>query len=171
MIDIAVLGVSLVALVVAAISSVQSTKLARNSNALPVVVDLFREHRGERLASAREFVQKKMAKSPPDTLEDLPRTERLLVQDLAWFYDNLGALIEYKIVDPAPAIGYLGGSVVDTWKVLGPLIEKERDRRDETSEPHRYQMYFERLAARAELERAPETDPMLDAPDSPSPGT
>jgi hypothetical protein len=63
-----------------------------------------------------------------------------------WYYDNLGALVAHKIVDIEPIAGYLGGSVVDMWTALEPLVRAERNLRLSASDPARWQLYFEHLA-------------------------
>jgi hypothetical protein len=55
--EIAALAVSSVALGVCGAVSWRELRLSRHANALPVAVDLFREHRTVRRARARTFVQ------------------------------------------------------------------------------------------------------------------
>ena len=78
-------------------------------------------------------------------LAGLPEDKRELVRDLAWYYDNLGALVVHEIVDVAPIAGYLGGSVIVMWEQLSPLVDAERERRKDWADPARWQAYFENL--------------------------
>jgi hypothetical protein len=121
--------------------------LARHSDSMPVLVDLFREHRSARLAAAREFVHVELPKHDVSAgLIGLPEDERILVRDLAWYYDNLGALVAHGVVDIAPVSGYLGGAVLKVWEDLHPLVEAERGKRvDRGADPQRWQIYFENL--------------------------
>lgn len=48
--------ISIVAVMTSAILGWRTLKLARHSNTMPVSIDLFREHRSERLGDARHFV-------------------------------------------------------------------------------------------------------------------
>ena len=66
-----------------------------------------------------------------------------------WFYDNLGALVAHDIIDLEPVAGYLGGSVMDCWTKLAPLVRGEREQRmiRGSGDPDRWQDYFENLDA------------------------
>jgi hypothetical protein len=111
-------------------------------------VDLFKEHREDRLARARQFVFTELAaRDLSEGLANLPEEERLLVRDLAWFYENLGALVVHKIVDIEPIAGHLGGSAVAVWEKIKPIVDVEREKRrkDGMTEPGRWQEYFEEL--------------------------
>lgn len=61
--EVFALVVSFLALLVSVATSFRQLRLARHANAVPVLVDLFREHRSERLAQAREFVYTAVLKS------------------------------------------------------------------------------------------------------------
>ncbi|MGW8971941.1 DUF4760 domain-containing protein [Streptomyces platensis] len=146
--EIAALAVSVVALVVSGAAALRQLRLAQHANALPVLVDLFREHRSVRLARARHFVHQQL----PDCdlsagLAGLPEDEGDLVRELAWYYDNLGALVAHGVVDIEPISGYLGGSVISVWESMEPLVEAERAKRASKGmpDPNRWQEYFENL--------------------------
>jgi hypothetical protein len=78
-------------------------------------------------------------------LDALPEDKQNLVRSLAWFYDNLGALVAHGVIDIAPVSGYLGQSVLAYWERLQPLIEAERKKRQDSHDPDRWQIYFENL--------------------------
>jgi len=123
------------------------TRTAREANQIPALVDLFREHRSQPLADARHFVRSG-ALADCDLavgLEGLPPDMQVPVRDLMWFYDNLGALVAHGIVDLEPVAGYLGGSVLECWTRLAPLVRAERERRAKFHDPGRWQDYFENL--------------------------
>lgn len=146
--EIAALVVSVLALAASAFVSLRQIRLTKHTNTLPVVVDLFREHRGLRLARAREVVFRQLPGWDLSTgMEGLPERERHLIRDLAWFYDNLGALVTHGVVDIEPVSGYLGGSVVSVWERMEPLVRVERAKRAQNNlpDPDRWQEYFENL--------------------------
>ncbi|MFI5795085.1 hypothetical protein [Streptomyces sp. NPDC051677] len=146
--EIAALVVSLLAFAVSGLVSLRQLRLSQHANALPVVVDLFREHRSARLAQARTFVHEELpACNSALGLAGLPEEGRDLVRELAWYYDNLGALVAHGVVDIEPVSGYLGGSVISVWERMEPLVRAERTRRVENSlpDPDRWQVYFENL--------------------------
>lgn len=151
--ETAALGISILALIVPSIFAYKAVQAARQANTTRVLIDLFTEHRSDRLAEARHFIHHELdAYDPRDGLASLPEEKRQLVRDLAWYYDNLGVLIHHKIVDLEPVSGYLGGSVLDVWSKLGPFIVGEREKRRlaGTAEPDRWQVYFETLHAAIE---------------------
>jgi hypothetical protein len=144
--NLAALLVSIGALGISALASLRQLALAQKANSLPALVDLFTEHRGEALAEARHYVFTDMTKLDlSDGLASLPEDKRRLVRDLAWFYDNLGALVAHGVVPVEPISGYLGGSVVNVWEALRPLVEVERAKRASMLDPLRWQQYFENL--------------------------
>ncbi|TVZ75664.1 hypothetical protein [Streptomyces sp. BK340] len=146
--EIAALVVSLVAFGVSGAVSWRQLRLSEQANTLPVVVDLFREHRSVRLARARTFVHEELPACDLSLgLAGLPDEGQDLVRELAWYYDNLGALVTHGVVEIEPVSGYLGGSVISVWEHLEPLVAVERARRAQNAlpDPTRWQEYFENL--------------------------
>ena len=136
---------ALIISIIAAATSIslgwRALTLARHSNTMPVLIDLFREHRSRQLADAREFVYFDLANYDLSLgLDALPEDKQNLVRSLAWFYDNLGALVAHGVIDIAPVSGYLGQSVLAYWERLQPLIEAERKKRQDSHDPDRWQL-------------------------------
>lgn len=124
------------ALGVSGLVSVRQLSLTEHTNTLPVLVDLFREHRSMRLALAREVVFEQLPAWDLSTgMEGLPEAERNLIRELALFYDNLGALVTHGVVDIGPVSGYLGGSVISVWERMEPLVRAERAKRAQNALP------------------------------------
>ncbi len=150
-------SVSILALLVSAATAIRQLSLAKHTNSVPILVDLFREHRSNYLAEARQTVYQKL----PDMdltkgLAGLPKPTRESVRDLMWFYDNLGVLVVHRIVDIRPVSGYLGGAALLVWESVEPLVQAERAKRKDASEardPGRWQHYFELLVE--EIRRNP----------------
>ncbi|MBC2904713.1 DUF4760 domain-containing protein [Streptomyces cupreus] len=146
--EIAAVVVSVVALGVSGAASLRQLRLTAHANAVPVLVDLFREHRSVQLAMARHVVYARLpSRDLSAGLDGLPGSERDLVRELAWFYDNLGALVAHGVVDIEPVSGYLGGSVISVWERVEPLVQAERAKRARNNlpDPNRWQEYFENL--------------------------
>lgn len=138
--------ISLISLAASGLLGLRALTLTRHANTIPVLVDLFREHRSRRLAEAREFVFHELPGYDLSLgLRGLPEEKRALVLELVWFYDNLGALVAYGIVDIGPVSGYIGTSVIAVWENIWPLVEAERKRRANPSDPQYWQAYFENL--------------------------
>lgn len=123
-------------------------KETRAANSVPVLIDLFTEHRGDHLAQAREFVFNELPnRSTPNGLKDLTLDERKFVRDLLFFYGNVGILVAHGVIDVDPVCAYLGGSVQTVWaKVEKQIIEPERSRRKQSPDITAWQAYFENLA-------------------------
>lgn len=146
MIEGIAIGIALTSLVVSAVLGRRSIILARHANSVTTLVDLFREHRSDYLASAREFAYTELHQYDISSgLEGLPPEKRKMVRDLAAYYNNLGALVAHGVVDIAPVSGFLGGSVLTVWEKLSPIIDVERARRSSFHDPHGWQRYFENL--------------------------
>jgi hypothetical protein len=136
--------------VIVAVAAWRQIGLARHANALPVLIDLFHEHRGEELADARHVVYQLKSRTLDVSkgFDGIPEEKgRKLAKKLAWFYDNVGALVTYGTIDIEPVSGYMGGAVLDCWYVLAPFIAVERAKRASASDPASYQQHFENLVA------------------------
>lgn len=153
-------GIAIVALIVSVATAIggyyfglHQSVTARQANQLPALVELFAEHRSEELTQGRAFVCGAGIQACDLTigLEGIPLEERRAILELMWFYDNLGVLVAHSIVDLDPVAGYLGGSLMEVWEALAPLIEVERRTRS-----YGWQEYFENLY-RLVSERGPVT--------------
>lgn len=145
--NIAAFALSIVAVGVSILFSYRQAKLTRHTNTLPVLVDFFTDHRSDRLAAARDFIFKEIEEYDVSLgLACLPEDKQSVVREIAWFYDNLGALVTHDVVDIEPVSGYLGVSVILCWEKLLPLIQAERALRTPSGvDPDRWQAYFENL--------------------------
>jgi hypothetical protein len=138
--------ISIVAVMTSVILGWRALTLARHSNTMPVLIDLFREHRSDRLADARHFVYFDLSKCDLSLgMDGLPDDKKALVRELAWFYDNLGTLVAHGVIDIEPVSGYLGQSVLLYWEKMQPLVQAERKKRQSQYDPERWQIYFENL--------------------------
>ncbi len=143
--QLAALVISIVALLTSTLTGARAITLARHSNAMPVLVDLFREHRSPELAYGRYFVHNQLPTDVTAGLHSLPEDKRAVIRNLAWFYDNLGALVTHGVVDIAPVSGFLGGAILSVWEDLRPLVDAERNKRQgRDPDPQRWH-YFEIL--------------------------
>ena len=145
-VDLAAVIVASLALLTSTGLSWRAVRLSRHSNTMPVLIDLFKEHRGERLARARNFIHNELSDCDLSRgLDGLPSEGRELLRDHAWSYDNLGALVTHGVIDLDAVSGYLGGSVTSCWKAVRPIVLAERAQRERYDDPNRWQIYFENL--------------------------
>lgn len=152
--DLAIV-IALLALVVAGVTAVWQKSLARHANSVPVLIDLFREHRSEHLAGVRALIYNDVESLDlTKGMKGVPKKHREDIRDLLWFYDNLGVLVVHDIVDIRPVSGYLGGAAALVWKKMEPLILSERRERATNGvdlDPDRWQHYFEMLVEEVRL--------------------
>jgi hypothetical protein len=123
----------------------EQAQLARDqaaiSNAQPLAIDLLREFR-EHSADRRCLYRELPAYPSNDGFESIddPELPQLAVSTSHW-YDNVGALVAHKMVDPTYIAGFLGQSELDMWNLLERFILAER-----RTKPHGdYGDYFEFL--------------------------
>ena len=137
------LVISIAALIVAILSAWYALRGARIGNALPGALEFLGQHRD--FAPDRRFIAQELTSTADVQLgiAELPEEIRERVVRVSHYLDHLGVLVERDLVDAKLVAGFMGGSIIWLWKVLGPYIEVERERRGEE-----YQMYFEDLAVR-----------------------
>lgn len=121
LIDAIALLVAIGALAVAFVSASETLRLTRreidlvrDSNSLGATIEIFREHRSESQVRARHWIKTDLMKSNP-TAEisakqflDLPEEEKLMALDVAFLYDDVGALVAHDLIDIDAISGYLG---------------------------------------------------------------
>lgn len=141
--------VAVVALLVSSAVARKQMGQERHSTQAAVLIDLLQEHRCAKMAAARRFVYRELGQRDlSHGMDSLPETERELVRDLMCFYDILGVIVAYDVIDVDPVVDQLGGSVIDMWSALAPLIATERSRRGgQVADPGRWHCYFEQLAS------------------------
>ncbi|WP_138733096.1 DUF4760 domain-containing protein [Modestobacter excelsi] len=143
--EVATLAVSVLALLVAMRSNQRSVKVARASQALSVVKDIFGQRGRPDFVEALNAVR--AIPYPLNTnvgIEGLPDGLRNKAKLVMAFYEDLGKLVAHGIVDEDLIIGALGHSVVWAWTPLERFILAQREK-NQTE----YFIYFQHLAARA----------------------
>lgn len=143
------LVVSAVALVTSVVVSRRQLHLTRDSNVLPVIVEMFRETRSPEFARSVEYLTKDFPGAYPagGGYRDLPAEPKAHIRRVALFLDDVGKVVAHGIVSEGVVIGAYGVLIGNMWKLLGPYVYSEREKRWKN-----YTMiYFEDLAARARI--------------------
>jgi hypothetical protein len=140
--ELAALLVAFLALLTSVWTARRQLALTQRSNDVPALIDLFREFRSPPLVEARLWLRDNAEANPITGIDGLPEN----VRSLMWFHDHLGVLVAHRIVDLAPVAGFLGGSLLKSWRDLKPYILVERARRANDLDPGGFQQYFENLA-------------------------
>jgi hypothetical protein len=129
-------------LLIAAFALWQATKASR----LPATVDLFREYRSYEMVNARRILHQKLTDSDSNLgITHLPPETREAAERVAFYLDNVGALVAHKLVQRSLAAGFLGVSAKGHGEALSPYVFRERANRGTV-----YLNYFEYLAAEME---------------------
>jgi hypothetical protein len=130
----------------------RSALMSDRSNSLPIVAAMFSEARSNEF---RAHLQRIYAETPavvPDKgFEGMPESWRDSAYAVCYFYDYLGTLAAFGIVNEKLIIGTNATHVSRVWVTLQPFIKKERAWRRKSypsiSSPG-FLRYFEHLAAR-----------------------
>ena len=148
-----------IAAIASAVWAWQSVREARRANAVPALIDFFREYRS--YEPSRRYVLRDLKKHDSELgVSELPGEARGHVVAVCHYLDQLGLLVERHMVDPEAVAGLMGDSILFCWQALEPYLRQERAARGRD-----YAAYFEALvesvwaigpsAARRRLRRLP----------------
>ena len=146
--QIPALLVSIAALLTSVTVAAFQIRISRAGNSVQTLIGLFTEHRSHYLAEARHAIFNEAQDwDLSEGLAGVPEQWRLQVRDLMWFYDNLGVLVAHGVVSIRPVSAYLGGSVIEVWAKLEPMVQAERRKRASAGfyDSGRWQEYLEIL--------------------------
>jgi hypothetical protein len=139
---------SLLAVAVSAAFALRQSKLMRDTNLVPVVIDLFQDFRDPEFKAHLSYIQHKLWDDCPPAdhgMTDLPNEARGHAYAVLKFFDTVGLLVAHGVVNELVPLGAMGGSILRAWARIGPYLKNERIRRQDPN----YAMFFENLAARA----------------------
>jgi hypothetical protein len=118
---------SVSAVVTSSYLAVQALRYNRNANHMPVIIELFREHRSEAFVRKEQFLWRAMPlQDPSKGFSRLPRKTRAYATDVALFYLMIGYLSEYQISDPELLALQVQYRLLKTWEAIEPYVRKER---------------------------------------------
>jgi hypothetical protein len=143
--NIATMAISLSALVISILLNLRQLRLASGGNHLPVVIDAFKETRSAAWFEAQEYVLTELAKEHGTDFghRGLPEQARAHANTIGLFYDDLGKLVAYDMIDERLVIGSYGTNIVRLWDALAPYVYTERHKHG-----LHFWIFFEDLAAR-----------------------
>jgi len=84
-------------------------------------------------------------------MEDLPKDYRNSAYTIIYYFNQVGTLVAFGLISERLIIGVLGSWIMHTWRVLEPLILKERKHRANTYPPDipsNFSDYYEHLVQR-----------------------
>ena len=137
------LTISVSALVVSVVTALRQQRASESSNAVTVILDVFREFRSPEMVKARRYVMQRLDPAvydPCKGMDGLPADLKYQAIRISHFFDQLGVLVAHDLVSRDAIVGFLGGSVLSSWDKLSPYIRGDRQVRNAE-----YQEYFEML--------------------------
>lgn len=139
------LAISVVALTTTMFLTLRQIRLATFANHLPVVLEAFKETRGEAWLDAEDYVLNRLASEHPADggWHNLPEPARSHVTKIALFYDDLGKVVAHGVINQSLVIGSYGTNIVLLWDALAPYVYSDRHAHGTHS-----WVYFEDLAVR-----------------------
>jgi hypothetical protein len=155
--DSSILGLASVSIAVGALAVATwqaraTARSAERSHALPVVSEIFGEFRS---AEFRASIHYLIANVPPTRGEhgfsSLPTEWREKAYETCYFFDYLGALVEFGIIREELAISLWGTVIIQIWMAAEPFIIMERSHRKNTYPPGispGFLVYYEDLVCR-----------------------
>ena len=138
---------ALVLSLAAVIISVRQTVYVRQSNHLPLIVDILREFRSPDFQKDYSVVLTSLdPEGPACALSQLRDAEKRAALTVAYFFQSIAYLVVYGIMGEEMVIATFQTSIRRSWNALRPYIEQERIQRDSKGQFG----FFERLAEQAE---------------------
>lgn len=147
-------GVAFIAVAVAVWQVRTSTERAERALSLPIITEIAREIRSSEFRQSIRYLQK-VAMPVPDSggFESLPEEFREQAYKICYFFDYLGILAMYGIITEDMVVDWVGTRLMQTWAIMRPFIEAEREHRRITFPPETpsgFLRHFEHLIEETE---------------------
>jgi len=138
----AVSASGLITLAVVAKKQMEKAERVRNMQAYALVLEQLGE---EQEREARRYVIKQFPKGKK-TLDDLPDSERIKVENVLMSFDRIGFLVSKKLYPANYIADFIGLPILRCWDKLSAYVQQRRqdDERD-TQVKSTYAQYFEAL--------------------------
>jgi hypothetical protein len=126
--NIAALLASFLALAVSSFLALRQSRLMRDANHLPVVIDLFRELRADTFITREQEIWSSLPgdKDPLKGFGGIPTPLRTYVYDICLFYQTVAYLVNFKVVDDELVYTALHYRILRTWSSVEPFVHGER---------------------------------------------
>jgi hypothetical protein len=110
--------------------------------------ELFREYRSPEMLAARKRI---LSFTYDCKLERLPLRDCRMAEMVSNYLDQIGTFVKLDDLAFEPSEAFLGGSALNMWEKLWPIIRAERDKGGSRKS---YQEHFEYLVVRLRRSRA-----------------
>lgn len=115
------------AVVTSTFLAMQALRYSKNANHMPVIIELFKEHRSAEFLRKEQFVWRELPRqSPAKGFAGLPKKTKSYATDVALFYLMIGYLSEYKICDQEFLALQVKYRLLKTWQAIEPHVKQER---------------------------------------------
>jgi len=144
--------IAVTALLVAVWQTRQGSKSSAVMNSSPIAASIWSEWRSEEFRQHMLMVvgSPSVARDA-QRMEDLPKDYRNSAYTVIYYFNQVGTLVAFGLISERLIIGVLGSWIMHTWRVLEPLILKERKHRANTYPPDipsNFSDYYEHLVQR-----------------------
>jgi hypothetical protein len=144
--------IAVAALLVAVWQTRQGSKSSAVMNSSPIAASIWSEWRSEEFRQHMLMVvgSPSVARDA-QRMEDLPKDYRNSAYTVIYYFNQVGTLVAFGLISERLIIGVLGSWIMHTWRVLEPLILKERKHRANTYPPDipsNFSDYYEHLVQR-----------------------
>jgi hypothetical protein len=118
---------SVAAVLTSTFLATQALRYSKNANHMPVIIELFKEHRSTEFRRKEQYVWREIPRQDSTKgFSGLPRKAKIYATDVALFYLMIGYLSEYKISDPELLALQVQYRLLKTWQVIEPHVREER---------------------------------------------
>jgi hypothetical protein len=126
--NIAALFASLLALAISSVLALRQSRLMRDANQLPVVIDLFRELRADTFITREQEIWRSLPgdQDPAQGFGGIPTPLRTYVYDVCLFYQTVSYLVKFKMIDDRLVYTALHYRILRTWSSVELFVRGER---------------------------------------------
>jgi hypothetical protein len=151
--NVIAVAVAFGALAVSLVFAMTQTRIMRQTNQMPIFIDLIREFRSSEFQEAEQYVLNKLTQeNPAHGVLRLPDRARFAASIVVSFFGVLANLVIEDIISEASAVSTLGFRANNLWTKMEPFIMGERNIRGDND----YARYFEDFVCRVRTHWPPE---------------
>jgi hypothetical protein len=152
LISVVSLAVALAAVLISVWQVQVNINNERKQNSLPVMVDAWQQWRSPAFhAALLRLLSAKADELGRNRFEALPIELRKDAYGVCYFFDYLGTLVVFGIIDEEFVIGVMANRLMQVWAVMAELIGREREWRIQnypSGTPTGFLVYYEHLVRR-----------------------
>jgi hypothetical protein len=151
--NVASLMAALFAVAISSWLAMRQSAIMRHANEVPLLTETFKEYRSPAFQRNEHYVVTKLAEENPPELgiSCLPEEARIAATSLITFFNIMGSVLVFNMIDEALVVPLLGYRANQDWMALEPYILTERRRRAHDA----FASYFEDFVCRCRDHQPP----------------